>query len=643
MLLTGSGFATAINFGYNVAVAQFLGPTGYGQAAAVYTILILVSAVTLSFQIVSAKVVAQQEFPEGQRAVYRGLHQGSWVCGILIAVGLLAFQAPIAKYLHLPGSILIVLLAAGVAFYIPMGTRRGYLQGIYGFRRLAANLVLEGIVRLGGSLLLIVLGLGVPGVIGANAAAVAIAYFAIEPKRVRVIPNPLHMIQAVREIRQAMVFFSGQVLISNCDIILVKHFFAPTPAGVYAAVAMVGRVIFSFSSAVVNSMFPLVAGTREEERRDLKVIATSLVLVLGIGAVITLGLGLAPAGLWTAFFGSGFVIGGEYSLSYLLALYAITTVIYSLSVVIITYEMSYTIANTSWVQLAFSGVVIAGICLFHSSLRQVILVQLILMIVLLILVAIPFLIGQLRELREPEEPSEAGESRSLRLIRRVTGDEVIAAFLRADFPNPAFQNYREVMRDIVANPDLDSADENAKRRALLFVRHLALWKEIPSETEWYEAEIREGDLGRIRVFPRAQWRKIARGDFSILTVAERLRSDTGGGDGFLRAKIASLRAKFLNGEAPSSAVLLIGVGQSGPLTILDGNHRMVAAVLESPDMLRRFRFLCGLSPRMEECCWYNTNLVTLFRYGRNVLRNATYDPKAELAGLLRSVNSLARE
>ena len=30
---------------------------------------------------------------------------------------------------------------------------------------------------------------------------------------------------ALRETLQALVFFSGQVLINNCDIVLVKHFF----------------------------------------------------------------------------------------------------------------------------------------------------------------------------------------------------------------------------------------------------------------------------------------------------------------------------------------------------------------------------------------------------------------------------------
>src|SRR5215467_10783434 len=72
-------------------------------------------------------------------------------------------------------------------------------------------------------------------------------------------------------------------------------------------------------------------------------------------------------------------------------LYAVTTGIYSLSSVIITYEMSRKIANTSWVQLAFSGALAMGICFLHQTLRQVILVQLILMIGLLFVLTIPLL------------------------------------------------------------------------------------------------------------------------------------------------------------------------------------------------------------------------------------------------------------
>ena len=631
VLLSGSSLTTAINLAYNIVVARFIGPKGFGQATVVYTILTLISAATLSFQIVSAKAVARQSSPEEGAGAYRLFHRGAWAVGILIALVLLMFQRSIADYLNLSSPVLVALLASGAAFYVPLGSRRGYIQGTYGFRRLASNLVVEGAVRLGGSFLLILLGLGVEGVIAANAAAVAVAYLAIAPKLAGPVPDPLRLSHAFRETSQALVFFSGQVLINNCDIVLVKHFFAANEAGLYAAVAMVGRVIFAFSSAVVNSMFPLVAGTRDEERRDLRVIATSLVLVLGTGSALAFGLSIAPAWLWTTLFGSGFEIAGKYNLPYLLVLYAVTTIIYSLSVVIITFEMSYKIANTSWVQLAFSGVVIAGICLFHSSLREVILVQLILMALLFVFVAVPFLIDSFTN---PKELLKAVNYRPFRLIRRVSEDEVIAEFLKSDFHAPAFKNYQQSLREVVDKPNLKDAGENAKRRALLFIRHLALWKELPTETEWYEVEINQADVSHVRVFPRAQWRKLAQGNFAITTVTEGMRTRQHLLDAPFLSKIADIGDQLLLDDPGMSAVILIGLNDSEPLTVLDGNHRLAAAMLASPSRLEKLRFLCGLSPRMNECCWYNTNLLTLFRYGRNMLANLKRNPVNELARLL---------
>jgi O-antigen/teichoic acid export membrane protein len=631
ILLSGSGLTTVINLAYNIVVARFLGPKGFGHATVVYTILTLVSAVTLSFQIISAKVVAQQSSPEGKAAVYRAFHRAAWGCGLLVALVLLAFQRGIADYLNLPDSVLVALLAIGAAFYVPLGSRRGYIQGTYGFRRLAINLVVEGVFRLGGSLLLILLGLGVQGVIAANSAAVAIAYLTIAPRLAARVPNPLRFSYAFRETSHAMIFFAGQVLINNCDIVLVKHFFSAREAGLYAAVAMVGRVIFAFSSSVVNSMFPLVAGTREDERKDLRVIATSLLLVLGTGSILALGLSIAPAWIWSSFFGSGFAIAGKYNLPYLLALYAITTIVYSLSVVIITFEMSYKIANTSWVQLAFSGVVIAGICFFHSSLREVIFVQLVLMAVLLICVALPFLVDSLTS---PTQLLQSGTFRPVRLIRRISEDEVIAEFLKSDFHAPAFREYHESLGQVVRNPNFDDAGENAKRRALLFIRHLALWEELPAGIEWYELEIGEADLGQIRVFPRAQWRKLARGSFAINDIAEGMRTGRHLVDAPFLKKIDSIGDRFLEDDPGFGAVILIGLNESEPLTVLDGNHRLVSAILAPEGGLKKVRFMCGLSPRMTECCWYNTNFVTLFRYGKNVLTHVIRNPETELARLL---------
>jgi O-antigen/teichoic acid export membrane protein len=631
ILLSGSGLTTAINLVYNIEVARFLGPGSFGHATVAYTILTLISAVTLSFQIITAKVVAQQGSEENKTAVFRVFHRSAWLCGLLVALMLLVFQRAIASYLNLPSPILMALLAIGAAFYVPLGSRRGYIQGIFGFRRLAVNLIVEGAFRLGGSLLLIVLGFGVEGVIAANSAAIAIAYLALTPVRKVKCRVPLRGSHFISEIGHAMVFFSGQVLINNCDIVLVKHFFPAREAGLYAAVAMVGRVIFAFSSSVVNSMFPLVAGAPDEGRKDFKVIATSLVLVLAIGSMLALGLSIAPPGIWTALLGPGFEIIGKYNLPYLLALYAITTIVYSLSVVMITFEMSFKIAKTSWLQLVFSGMVIAGICRFHSSLHEVIAVQLVLMTVLLALVALPLLADWHAS---PKRTPRAESCEPLRLIRRVSEDEVIAEFLKSDFRGPVFRKHQQTLRNVVADPDCADAGENAIRRALLYLRHLALWEEIPAGTEWYELELHEENLGRIRVFPRAQWRKLARGSYSLQHISEAMCTRRHRVDASFLAKVSAIGDKVLQGDPGLGAVILIGVNENEPLTILDGNHRVVAAMLTSPGKLKKFRILCGLSPRMTECCWYNTNLLTLLRYARHLLAHVIRDPEAELARLL---------
>ena len=113
--------------------------------------------------------------------------------------------------------------------------------------------------------------------------------------------------------------------------------------------------------------------------------------MFAIGSALTIALRIAPGEIWTTLFGAQFRTANGHSLPYLLALYAAATSIYSLSVVFTAYEMSYKIANTGLVQLAFGGVLIAGIYEFHSSLEQVIWVQIAIMSILLFVVAVLFL------------------------------------------------------------------------------------------------------------------------------------------------------------------------------------------------------------------------------------------------------------
>jgi len=230
----------------------------------------------------------------------------------------------------------------------------------------------------------------------------------------------------------------------------------------------------------------------------------------------------------------------------------------------------------------------------------------------------------------------------MKKLRRVTEAEVISKFLRNEFYQEEFHHDREQFENLVLDPDLSDEDANALRRALLFRRRGHMWREIPVDTAWWEVEIEPEDLDRVRVFPRAQWRKVANGSFLIKDIAQRIKRQRFYGrtrDFVTRVQALSYKLRESDDQ---SAVLLIGLDDTQPVTVLEGNHRLTAALLASPHILRsRFRIFCGFSPQMSESCWYQTNVSNLWRYAKNRARNLFYDRDADVERLMNPQNDIA--
>ena len=384
IMLLATTLVSALNFAYNVVMARMLGPSRFGHVTASVTLLMLASAVTLAFQLVCAKFVARNRAAGAKAGVYRSLRGKAWLVSLALGGALVLAQKPMANYLRFPDPHVLVVLAVGLATYVPLGVRRGAMQGLYSFRRLSGSFIVEALTRFVTGVVLVLAGYGVFGAVGAISASVLAAYFfpplGKELKAQTESGDPASFDEGI----QAIVFFIGQVIICNVDVLLVKHFFAPEIAGLYAAVALVGRLLYFASWSVVSAMFPVSAAQPQEENRHVTFVP--LLAVVALSGLFILALSLFPHLIIHTVFGVEFHQGES-----LLPLYAAATGLYSLSVVLIAYEMSRRIAITGWLQLIFSGVLVLGIGLFHNTLREVIVVQITLMSVLLLLVSFPFL------------------------------------------------------------------------------------------------------------------------------------------------------------------------------------------------------------------------------------------------------------
>lgn len=222
----------------------------------------------------------------------------------------------------------------------------------------------------------------------------------------------------------------------------------------------------------------------------------------------------------------------------------------------------------------------------------------------------------------------------MKKLRRVTESEVISEFLKNEFYQEEFHRDRQQFEHLVLEADITNEQENKLRRALLFRRRGHMWRELPADTQWWEMQVVPEDLDRLRVFPRAHWRKIADGSFALADIVQQIRSRRfGGTTGDFISKIQSLsyRLRFDNDV---SSVILIGVSEEQSVTIIEGNHRLTAAMLGAPETLHtRFRVFMGMSPRMNEVCWHYNSVANILRYIGNRLKHLWHDPEADLSRL----------
>lgn len=219
---------------------------------------------------------------------------------------------------------------------------------------------------------------------------------------------------------------------------------------------------------------------------------------------------------------------------------------------------------------------------------------------------------------------------------------MIAIFLRGEFHYPEFDRDRERFATVVNDLESSGQGDDDARRSLLFRRRGHVWRELPSDTQWWEVEVEADDVRKMNVFTRRHWKKMDPKDHSVPTFAEGMRSPRVSRIPAVEAaKIFALQEKISDGCGGNDTILLVGVDERQPTTILEGNKRVIAAYLADPgSVASRFRFLLGMSPDMSKCIFYKHTPANFRNY---LCHRLSYAVTHTWRGVSRPVNYLENE
>lgn len=387
-LLSGSVLlllsTTVVNLGnylFNLSMGRWLGPAAFADLSLLVTLMLMITLVTATVQTVVAKFGATYAV-EGASERLAGLRRWggrwSWMLGTGLGTALVIGAPLLQTFFHTASPLPFILLGVGTPFYFAQGVDRGLLQGRMRFGLLAISYQAEMWSRLAIGVLLVAAGFGVSGAVGALGLSFVATWWVARRARLAL---PLSGQLETRERRAALAFslpvalaLVGQILINNSDVILVKRFFAPTEAGHYAALALIGRIVFFATWSVVTVLLPVVAQRHQRGERHSHLLWLSLAAVLLVSMGVTGVSYLYPTQIVGLLFGSAYL-----SIAPLLWLYAIATALYALANVIITYRLSTGNGWGSLFAVAAGLTQVGTLWMVHGSLAQVVHLQIVIM------------------------------------------------------------------------------------------------------------------------------------------------------------------------------------------------------------------------------------------------------------------------
>ena len=378
-------FVNGGNYIYNLLLGRILGPAEFADAAILITLLLVLSFAGMTFQIVTAKYAVLFEKAK-LNSFLSFATKYAVIIGLLLSSLIIVFQKDLQTVFHTQTSAMFLIFAFGLPLYFLMSINRGLYQGKDVLNQLSLTYQSEMISRLLITLGIILLMPFIPSSIAIAIGIVASFIIGLFPFQKKILKSSTQVQEKLVESKEILIFFGltafyelTQIIINNSDIILVKHYFDNEQAGLYASLALIGRVVYFVAWMFVMLLLPKVIQLKKEGKNTLPILIKYVSYIFVLSTCIVSFTWLFPELVVTIMFGDQYI-----SIAPLLWKYALATSIFAIANIFAYYFLSIGKYIPVIISALLGTTQIGLIIGFHNSLEQVVLMQIYAMIILLV-------------------------------------------------------------------------------------------------------------------------------------------------------------------------------------------------------------------------------------------------------------------
>jgi len=379
VIFIGSILAGAFSYLFNMLMGRLLGPVQYGELAAVLSlvnIFTVVGGVVMTTTMYHVGELYGLGNTAGIKKLLQIFSKYIFALSILFFFFAAAFAVPIANFFSLTHLVPVIIAFSGFLFGFVSLINKGILQGTQRFFAFSVVNLLEMILRVMLGVLLVKVGFSVSGAILATVLATVLTYgISFWPigsflKKVKTNEKADFHFKKGDILNYSWPVLASTLLLSamlNLDIIMIKHYFPGSDAGLYAATSTVAKIILYITAPIISVMFPMILEKKAKGEKHYKMLIFALALTV-IGALLVLGVfAIVPGSVMKVLYGSDYT-----------ALYSFLPQlgIYVLFYTLVNLLANYYLAIKNFVFIIFMALATATVLvwssLYHPSILVVI-------------------------------------------------------------------------------------------------------------------------------------------------------------------------------------------------------------------------------------------------------------------------------
>lgn len=370
----GSFAANIFNYLFHLITGRMLGPEQYAVVASLLSLSYVFGFPSLIVSTVVTRKTAELAAKNDNGRIHGVLRLMlkflTWFV-IIFTILLFLFQQMIADFLNIQQTSLIVILGVSLAVSYFSMIGLAALQGMLRFISYAAVSAVGGAFKDAFALGAVLLGTGASGVVwsllGTSIATTVITFIPLKDVFQSTAKHPEIRGKSINSTLWIACAFLGMGFMINMDVLVVKHFFSSYEAGLYAALATIGKIVLFLSSSIATVLLPVATQKNANGQSTMRELA------LAMGVIVILSLSVITAFAFLPRLVIFLLYGDAYNaISPLLWLMGVYFLFYNICYTFIHYFISIKQYRILLMPLIVSLVQVAVLFVYHETFLHIV-------------------------------------------------------------------------------------------------------------------------------------------------------------------------------------------------------------------------------------------------------------------------------